>query len=141
MLQVKLLMPREPADRLCAGCIRHGLVNPWGPHSVRLFHAVIRRADSRAGKMRIYARKSNAARSSRAVAALVVIAVAAMRVAREPALSRGLLYPRLVLMLATSAWDLVTPACRSCRTGTRAHGIGEVRHASSCVNLPLERQR
>lgn len=59
--------------------------------------------------------------------ALVLLAVAAMLVGHNPALSRALLYPGLILMLATSVWDLVSPACRSCRTRTHAHGADEVR--------------
>lgn len=50
---------------------------------------------------------------------LVLAAVFAMLVDHQPVLSRWLLYPGLVLMLATSIWDLVIPASRRCRTDAR----------------------
>lgn len=58
---------------------------------------------------------------------LVLIAVFAMLVEHEPTLSRGLLYSGLVLMLATSIWDLVSPASRSCRTAPRASSAADAR--------------
>ncbi|MGH8113073.1 MAG: organomercurial transporter MerC [Rhodanobacteraceae bacterium] len=58
---------------------------------------------------------------------LVLVAVFVMLVDHEPVLSRWLLYPGLVLMLATSIWDLVNPARRSCRTDARVSGSADSR--------------
>ncbi len=56
---------------------------------------------------------------------LVLTAVFVMRAYGER--SGWLLYPGLVIMLATSIWDLFSPAHRVCPTDTRESGTGNVR--------------
>lgn len=56
---------------------------------------------------------------------LVMAAVFVMRAYGER--SGWLLYPGLVIMLATSLWDLISPVHRVCVTDTRELGTGSVR--------------
>jgi mercuric ion transport protein len=57
---------------------------------------------------------------------LVLAAVFAMRAYGER--SGWLLYPGLATMLATSLWDLFSPARRVCATDSRESGTGNVRN-------------